>query len=78
MTEIKLIFFLVSCIVSFYAGAVFSRPVVTHKEAINGRYHITVRHYGKYLVNKDQYESISIGDGMPDYLKRKEKQNELR
>lgn len=72
MTEIKIIFFIASCVVSFYAGAVFNKPVVTHKEAINGRYHITVRYYGKYLVNKDQYESISIGDEMPDYLKRKE------
>lgn len=72
MTEIKLIFFIASCVVSFYAGAVFSRPVVTHKEAINGRYHVTIRRYGKYLVNKDQYESVSVGDDMPDYLKRKE------
>lgn len=72
MTEIKLIFFLASCIVSFYAGAVFSRPVVTQKEEVNGRYHVTVKHYGKYLVNKDQYDSISVGDEMPDYLKRKE------
>lgn len=73
MTEIKIIFFIASCVVSFYAGAVFNRPVVTHKEEINGRYHVTIRHYGKYLVNKDQYESISVGDDMPDYLKGKEK-----
>ena len=26
MTEIKLIFFMTSCIVSFYAGAILSRP----------------------------------------------------
>lgn len=73
MTEIKLIFFIAACVVSFYAGATFNRPVVTHKEEVNGRYHVTVRHYGKYLVNKDQYESISVGDDMPDYLKGKEK-----
>nr|DAW51415.1 MAG TPA: Protein of unknown function (DUF1372) [Caudoviricetes sp.] len=73
MTEIKLIFFLASCVVSFYAGAVLSRPVVTHKEAINGRYHVTIRYYGKYLVNKEQYESISVGDDMPEYLKGREK-----
>lgn len=72
MTEIKLIFFVASCVVSFYAGAVFNKPVVTNKEEINGRYRVTVRHYGKYLVNKNQYESISVGDDMPDYLKRKE------
>ena len=70
MTEIKLIFFLASCIISFYAGVVFSRPVVTHKETINGKYHVTIRRYGKYLVNKDQYESISVGDDMPEFLKK--------
>ena len=26
MTEIKLIFFIVSCVISFYAGAVLSKP----------------------------------------------------
>ena len=70
MTEIKLIFFIASCVVSFYAGAVFSRPVVTHKEEINGRYHVTIRHYGKYLVNKEQYESISVGDDIPEFFKK--------
>nr|DAO48269.1 MAG TPA: Protein of unknown function (DUF1372) [Caudoviricetes sp.] len=69
MTEFKLIFFIASCIVSFYAGAVFNRPVVTHKEEANGRYHVTVRHYGKYLVNKDQYESLNLGDEIPSYLR---------
>lgn len=73
MTEIKLIFFIVSCVVSFYAGAAFNKPVVTHKEEANGRYHVTVRHYGKHLVNKDQYESISVGDEIPEFLKGKEK-----
>jgi hypothetical protein len=72
MTELKLIFFLASCVVSFYAGAAFNKPVVTHKEEVDGRYHVTVRHYGKYLVNEEQYESISVGDEIPDYLKRKE------
>lgn len=69
MTELELIFFLASCIISFYAGAEFNRPVVTHKEEINGRYHVTIRHYGKYLVNKDQYESLNLGDEIPDYLR---------
>lgn len=70
MTEIKLIFFIASCVVSFYAGATFNKSVVTHKEEINGRYHVTIRHYGKYLVNKEQYGSISVGDDMPEYLKK--------
>lgn len=72
MTEIKLILFMASCIISFYAGAVFNRPVVTHKEEVNGRYHVTVRHYGKYLVNEEQYKNLKIGDDMPKFLKRKE------
>lgn len=71
MTEIKLIFFIASCVVSFYAGAVFNRPVVTHKEEVS-RYHVTVRHYGKYLVNEEQYKSLKIGDEIPEFLKRKE------
>ena len=69
MTEIKLIFFIAACVVSFYAGAVFNRPVVTHKEEVNGRYHVTIRHYGKYLVNKNQYESLNLGDEIPSYLR---------
>ena len=69
MTEIKLIFFIASCVVSFYAGAVFNKPVVTNKEEVNGRYHVTIRHYGKYLVNEEQYKSLKIGDEIPEYLK---------
>ena len=72
MTEIKLIFFIASCVVSFYAGAVFNRPVITQKGQNDGRYYVVVRHYGRYLVNEEQYKTLKIGDDMPDYLKRKE------
>lgn len=87
MTEIKLIFFLASCVVSFYAGAVLSKPKqpiiiyqvdnaggvmvgqITDKEIIEGRYTVTAGAYGKFLVTKEQYESLKVGDDIPEYLK---------
>lgn len=72
MTEIKLIFFIASCVVSFYAGAVFNRPVIAQKGQNDGRYYVVVRHYGRYLVNEEQYKTLKIGDDMPEFLKRKE------
>lgn len=72
MTEIKLIFFIASCVISFYAGAQFNKPVVVQKGQNDGRYYVAVRHYGRYLVNEEQYKSLEIGDSMPDFLKRKE------
>lgn len=89
MTEIKLIFFIASCIVSFYAGAVLSKPKqpiiiyqvdnvgaemhgkITDKEIIEGRYTVTAGAYGKFLVTKEQYESLKVGDEIPEYLKRR-------
>lgn len=89
MTEIKLIFFLTSCLVSFYAGAVLSKPKqpiiiyqvdnaggvmvgkITDKEIIEGRYIITAGAYGKFLVTKEQYESLKVGDPIPEYLKKR-------
>lgn len=89
MTEIKLIFFLASCIISFYAGAVLSKPKqpiiiyqvdnaggvmvgqITDKEIIEGRYTVTAGAYGKFLVTKEQYESLKVGDPIPEYLKKR-------
>ncbi|HEP3426236.1 TPA: DUF1372 family protein [Streptococcus pyogenes] len=89
MTEIKLIFFLASCVVSFYAGAVLSKPKqpiiiyqvdnaggvmvgqITDKEIIEGRYTVTANAYGKFLVTKEQYEAIKVGDEIPEYLKKR-------
>nr|DAU11131.1 MAG TPA: Protein of unknown function (DUF1372) [Caudoviricetes sp.] len=89
MTEIKLIFFVASCIVSFYAGAVLSKPKqpiiiyqvdnaggvmvgqITDKEIIEGRYTVTAGAYGKFLVTKEQYESLKVGDDIPEYLKKR-------
>lgn len=46
---------------------------VTDKEIIEGRYTITVGAYGKFLVTKEQYESVAVGDDVPEYLKGKSK-----
>ncbi|MGT2682970.1 DUF1372 family protein [Streptococcus porci] len=42
---------------------------ITDKEIIDGRYTVTVGAYGKFLVTKEQYESLKIGDPIPEYLK---------
>lgn len=42
---------------------------VTDKEIIEGRYTLTVGAYGKFLVTKEQYEAIKVGDPIPEYLK---------
>jgi hypothetical protein len=42
---------------------------ITDKEIIEGRYTVTAGPYGKFLVTKEQYESLNIGDEIPDYLR---------
>jgi hypothetical protein len=42
---------------------------ITEKEVINGRYTVTAGAYGKFLVTKEQYENLSVGDEIPDYLR---------
>ena len=42
---------------------------ITGKEVIDGRYTVTAGPYGKFLVTKEQYESLSVGDEIPDYLR---------
>lgn len=42
---------------------------ITDKEVIEGKYTVTVGGYGKFLVTQEQYESIKVGDPIPDYLK---------
>lgn len=44
---------------------------ITDKEVIEGRYTVTVHAYGKFLVTKEQYEAIRVGDPIPDYLKKR-------
>ena len=43
---------------------------ITEKAIINGHYTVTIGAYGKFLVNKEQYDSLSVGDDIPDYLKQ--------
>lgn len=42
---------------------------ITGKEVIEGRYTVTAGPYGKFLVTKKQYESLNVGDEIPDYLR---------
>lgn len=42
---------------------------ITDKEIIDGRYTVTAGAYGKFLVTKEQYESLNVGDEIPDYLR---------
>lgn len=51
------------------AGAEIDGKIVD-KEIIEGRHTITVASYGKFLVTKSQYESLKVGDDMPEYLKK--------
>jgi hypothetical protein len=44
---------------------------ITDKEIIEGRYTVTAEAYGKFLVTKEQYESLKVGDEIPDYLKKR-------
>ena len=44
---------------------------ITDKEIIEGHYTVTVHAYGKFLVTKQQYESLSVGEEVPEYLKKR-------
>lgn len=42
---------------------------ITDKEIIEGRYTVTSGVYGKFLVTKEQYEAVKVGDRIPDFLR---------
>ncbi|HEL1630281.1 TPA: DUF1372 family protein [Streptococcus suis] len=42
---------------------------VTAKGVLDGRYYVEVSPYGKFLVTREQYDGINIGDEMPEWLK---------
>ncbi|QSJ04919.1 hypothetical protein A1_21 [Streptococcus phage A1] len=44
---------------------------VTEKSVVDGHYTVTIGAYGKFLVTKEQFDSINIGDDAPDYLKHR-------
>lgn len=50
------------------AGGVVAGKI-TDKEIIDGRYTVTAGAYGKFLVTEEQYNDISVGDEIPNYLK---------
>ncbi|HFI2691144.1 TPA: DUF1372 family protein [Streptococcus suis] len=42
---------------------------VTSKDVLDGHYYVEVKPYGRFLVTKEQYEEIEIGQEMPEWLK---------
>ena len=42
---------------------------ISAKNVLEGRYTVTVNGYGNFLVSKEQYDSLKVGDQMPEYLK---------
>ncbi|HFI0791098.1 TPA: DUF1372 family protein [Streptococcus suis] len=42
---------------------------VIAKDVIDGHYYVEVGPYGKFLVTREQYSEIEIGQDMPEYLK---------
>ena len=42
---------------------------VTGKSMVGKLYTIDCGAYGKFLVSKEQYDSVSVGDDIPSYLK---------
>lgn len=42
---------------------------VTGKEKINDLYTLDCGAYGKFLVSKEQYNSVNVGDDIPSYLR---------
>ena len=44
---------------------------VTAKDVVDGHYYVEVKPYGKFLVTREQYEAIKVGDPIPYYLKKR-------
>lgn len=42
---------------------------ITGKEMIGKLYTLDCGAYGKFLVSKEQYDSVNVGDDIPSYLK---------
>lgn len=42
---------------------------VTGKSMVGKLYTIDCGAYGKFLVNKEQYDAVNVGDDIPSYLK---------
>ena len=44
---------------------------VTGKSMVGKLYTIECGAYGKFLVSKEQYDSVNVGDDIPSYLKER-------
>ena len=44
---------------------------VTDKAIVDGKYTLDCGVYGKFLVTKEQYEAVKVGDPIPEYLKKR-------
>ena len=44
---------------------------VTDKTIVDGHYTVTIGAYGKFLVTKEQYDALDIGDDVPKFLKHR-------
>lgn len=44
---------------------------VTGKEMVGKLYTLDCGAYGKFLVSKEQYDSVNVGDDIPSYLKER-------
>ena len=42
---------------------------ITGKEMVGKLYTLDCGAYGKFLVSKEQYDSVNVGDDIPSYLK---------
>lgn len=45
---------------------------VTGKSMVGKLYTLDCGAYGKFLVSKEQYDSVRVGDNIPNYLKGRE------
>ncbi|HFI0634128.1 TPA: DUF1372 family protein [Streptococcus suis] len=42
---------------------------VSGKDVIDGHYYVEVKPYGKFLVTRERFNEIEIGQDMPEWLK---------
>lgn len=50
-------------------GVIDQTGKISDKNVLEGRYTVTIKGYGNFLVTKEQYDSLKVGDPIPDYLK---------
>lgn len=50
-------------------GVIDQAGKISSKNVLEGRYTVTIKGYGNFLVTKEQYDSLKVGDPIPDYLK---------